>query len=661
MSSDRLIPYRPEIDGLRAVAVLPVILFHAGLGFDGGYIGVDVFFVISGFLIGSLVVREIETGSFRLTRFWERRIRRLFPALAVCLVATAVVGFFVLIPAHLKESGAALVAQPLLSANFLFWSRSGYFETASEYQPLLHTWSLAVEEQFYLFLPLVLVPLLKGGRRRTLVVVCVFIVGSFAWCLYSTWRYPSAAFFLLPARIWELDLGVLLALIARAGFRHRAVNEFAAIAGLAAIAVSVFVYDSSTAFPGAAAAVPCLGTALFLFANSSSLTSSGRLLATPLPVWIGKISYPLYLWHWPCLVFFRYLCVGEAPLAIRLGALAASFLLAWATWRWIETPIRQKRFLAKPGLLAGVSAAVSALVVSAGILYDTKDGFPEKAAQRDTPPDSRDAPVAGFYAMKAWERRGGPFIAGDRSPESPKMLLWGDSHSMALIPVLDDLGRKHGVSVYAATEPGNGPLLGLRFGLTSRDGTDFEPVVRKLVDETPFTAALLVARWPVYLQAGEHGARNFILIDEEGRSVTGEKAKALFVRQLHATIRYLEDRGMRVHLLRHVAYQPLSVPETIAQARLRGRDVNAFAVPLTEHRREGTAVNRLLDEAVAGTGAVLHDPLPYFTDANGLYLMARDGLALYTDRSHLSPFGSRELRPLFEPLFRELSEKPDSR
>ena len=179
MAIERPLPYRPEIDGLRAVAVLPVLLFHAGLGCPGGYVGVDVFFVISGYLIGSLIMRESETGEFRFARFWVRRIRRLFPALAVTLAATAVAGWFLLIPEHLEEAGAALVAQPLLVANVLFWSQSGYFETASEYQPLLHTWSLAVEEQFYLLLPLLLPPLPTQHRRRRRLSSLVLVPKAF--------------------------------------------------------------------------------------------------------------------------------------------------------------------------------------------------------------------------------------------------------------------------------------------------------------------------------------------------------------------------------------------------------------------------------------------------------------------------------------------------
>jgi peptidoglycan/LPS O-acetylase OafA/YrhL len=612
MASDRLLPYRAEIDGLRAVAVLPVLLFHAGLGCPGGYIGVDVFFVISGYLIGSLIIRESEAGEFRFARFWVRRIRRLFPALVVTLAATAVAGWFLLIPTHLEETGAALVAQPLLIANFLFWSQSGYFETASEYQPLLHTWSLAVEEQFYLFLPLLLVPLLKRGRRPAVIATWLFIAGSFAWSLYATVRFPSAAFFLLPSRIWELDLGLALALLPRAGFRSAGQNEIASLAGLTAIIAPAFLYDAGTPFPGVAALAPCLGTALLIFANSGILTTSGRILASPLPRWIGNISYPLYLWHWPVLVFARYWWIGSPPVPLALASLAISFFLAWATWRWIERPVRERRVFATTRPLVLTSVACSIVFVAIGATFEVKNGFPGPAGAATAAPDQD--PVPGFYAMRAWDRKGGPFLAGSREPGAKRLLLWGDSHAMATLPVLDDLGREFGVTVYAACEPGNAPLFGTRSARIALDGNDFEPAVRGLLGETNFDAVLLLARWPVYLEKQSAASRNYLLTDAGGKTAPEADAARLLVDRLGETVRFLEGTGARVHLMRAVAHQPLGVPETIAQARSRGLDENAFAIHLTEHEKNDATVNRLLDEALTGTRTSPLDPRPSLTD-----------------------------------------------
>lgn len=653
MASQHPLPYRPEIDGLRAVAVLPVLLFHAGLGCPGGYIGVDVFFVISGYLIGSLILRECEAGEFCFVRFWVRRIRRLFPALAVTLGATALAAWFLFIPAHLEETGAALVAQPLLVANVLFWSQSGYFETASHYQPLLHTWSLAVEEQFYLLLPLLLVPLLKRGRRPAVIATWLFIAGSLAWSLHATARFPSAAFFLLPSRIWELDLGLALALLPRTGFRNRRRNELASLAGLAAILAPVFLYDADTPFPGIAALAPCLGTVLVIFANTGPLTTSGRVLASALPVWIGKISYPLYLWHWPALVFARYAWMDVWSPALAPAVLAASFVLAWATWRWIERPVRELRVFATTRPLVLASVACSILLMATGAIYEVKHGFRDPASAPTSTPGQD--PVEGFHAMRTWDRKGGPFIAGSREPGAKRLLLWGDSHAMAILPVLDELGKEYGVAVYAACEPGNAPLFGTRSARIALDGRDFEPAVRGLLAATDFDAVFLVARWPVYLEEHSAASRNYLLTDTGGKRITETEAARLLVDRLGETVRFLEGTGARVHLMRSVAHQPLGVPETIAQARSRGLGENAFSIPLVEHEKTDESANGLLDEALGGTRTTMLDPRPAFTDAEGRYLMSKEGRALYTDRSHLSPDGSRELRPLFEPLFEEIT------
>lgn len=660
MASDRPLPYRPEIDGLRAVAVLPVLLFHAGLGCPGGYVGVDVFFVISGYLIGLLILRECETGEFRFTRFWVRRIRRLFPALAVTLAATAAVGPSLLIPAHLEQTGAALIAQPLLVANVFFWSQSGYFETASEFQPLLHTWSLAVEEQFYLFLPLVLVPLLKRSRRPAVIVTWLFIAASFAWSLHASMHFPSAAFFLLPSRIWELGLGLALALTPNARFRDPRTKELASLAGLAAILAPVFLYNAGTPFPGVAALAPCLGTALWIVANAGPLTVSGKVLASPATVWIGKISYPLYLWHWPVLVFARYSSPGTFTPALALASLAVSFVLAWVTWRWIERPVREQRVFATARRLALAGISASVLLIATGAIYEGKDGFSDSAME-ETAIIHDQNPVAGFHAMRAWDRKGGPFVAGSREAGAKRLLLWGDSHAMAILPVLGELGQQYGVAIYAACEPGNAPLFGARSTRIASEGRDFEPALRRLLAANKFDTVLLVARWPIYLEGHSSVSRNYLLTRDPDEKTTESEAARLLADRLGGTLRFLEGTGARIRLMRSVAHQPLDVPQTIAQAKSRGLDENAFTLPLTEHEKDDETANRLIDEAVAGTRTTILDPRPFFTDGEGRYLMARGGQALYTDRSHLSPSGSRELRGLFEPLFKEITSTRDGR
>ena len=336
-------PYRRDIDGLRALAVLPVVFFHLGWGAPGGFVGVDVFFVISGFLIGSIVIREIETGTFSLLRFWERRVRRILPALTVVVIATAIAGIVWMIPDHLEELGKSIMAQPALVANVYFWQESGYFETAAEYQPLLQTWSLAVEEQFYLFFPLVMILLFKLGRRGAFIGVLSLIAASLAWSIIGTKAYPSLAFYLLPSRIWELDLGVILALLQIKRERPRWVNETLSWGGIACILVAVFTFDLNTPFPGYTALLPCLGAAFVIFGNAQGATSSVAFLGWGPIRFIGLISYSLYLWHWPLIVFARYQSSGELSSSTKGAILVLSLVLAILSWRFVERPFRKAK------------------------------------------------------------------------------------------------------------------------------------------------------------------------------------------------------------------------------------------------------------------------------------------------------------------------------
>lgn len=294
--------YRPDVDGLRAGAVLAVILFHAGLGFSGGYIGVDVFFVISGFLITSLIVSDLQEGKFRLANFWERRARRIIPALAVVVLGTLIAGWFLLLPREYAALGKSAACQSVFGANFYFYRTTlgGYFAGVADEMPLLHTWSLAVEEQFYLIVPLTFAAVFRFPRLRTRrVLLALFGAGilvSFLASLYGVAHYRIAAFYLLPTRAWELLVGSALAIFPLTWMtKHRPTREILSFVGLAGILVPCWFYTGKTPFPGLAALPPCLGTALIIWSNSplghaTVPTSLSRLLATRPVVFVGLIS-----------------------------------------------------------------------------------------------------------------------------------------------------------------------------------------------------------------------------------------------------------------------------------------------------------------------------------------------------------------------------------
>lgn len=647
MAEKNRLQYRPEIDGLRAIAVIPVLLFHAGLGFPGGYTGVDVFFVISGYLIGSLILREGEEGTFSFRRFWGRRLRRLFPAWAVVVAGTTVAAWFWLIPTHLKEYGESLISQPLLVANFYFWRQSGYFETASDFQPLLHTWSLAVEEQFYLLLPLFLLPFIRLGRRAVVLLVLIFVVASLGLSLYLSPRNPGFAFFLLPTRIFELNIGVLLAWFLLANKTKPRFAEAMTLLGLIAILLTYFIYDKSTLFPGIAAAIPCLGAAAIILGNSSELTLTGKFLSNPLLVWIGKISYPLYLWHWPVLVFINYLRIGEYSITWSLFGLGLSVFLAWLTYRFIETPVREKRIFPVLRPLIIVSIIVSVFAIAAGLFFRQTKGVPGRFSSEVN--ELLEVQTVPFPMPSS------PPL-GDTSPGSPGLLLWGDSHADVLKPVLHKLGKEYGVRVVAAIQGSIAPIPNTY--PRRRRGIAREALAKAeaFSEDENISIILLASRWPNYVFGGKGGDLGRIL-QEEGESSSSEKESGeILVRNLSAHVGNLEASGKEVWLMRCVGIHSRSVPETLAQVASRGGDLNTFARPIEDYRREGQPINDLLDEALKDHNVAILDPLPFLTDAKGRYLMAKEGVPLYEDQDHLSVQGALELEPLFEPMFKAIAE-----
>jgi peptidoglycan/LPS O-acetylase OafA/YrhL len=337
--------YRPDIDGLRAVAVLAVVGFHAFPGWvPGGFVGVDVFFVISGYLISSLVMDEMRQGKFRLIAFYARRARRIFPALIAVLCSVFLLGWILFLPDEFSQLGRHIFAGALFGANLLLWTETGYFDIAANLKPLLHLWSLGIEEQFYILWPLILLPLSRNERIRVWLIAGLFFV-SLLLNVFLVQAYPSATFYLPAMRAWELLLGAFLAAAMRENWRvgRAFAPSIAAGVGAALILASVGLFTSHTSFPGWAAVIPTAGTALIITARQAQRKNfiSGRVLSHPMAVYIGRISYPLYLWHWPLLAIALISRFGEPlPSWLRLVIVAASFLLAALTYAGIERPIR---------------------------------------------------------------------------------------------------------------------------------------------------------------------------------------------------------------------------------------------------------------------------------------------------------------------------------
>ncbi|MDQ7070887.1 MAG: acyltransferase family protein [Rhodobacterales bacterium] len=371
--------YRREIDGLRAVAVIPVILFHAGFTvFSGGYVGVDIFFVISGYLITTILINELEQGNFSILRFYERRARRILPALFFVMLFCIPFAWMWMLPSQLEDFSQSLVAVGLFVSNILFWRESGYFGAASETKPLLHTWSLAVEEQYYMLFPIFLMLFWRFGRNPVFYSIIAISVLSLLLSELGWRKYPGANFYLAPTRAWELFAGSIAAFMVTA--KPRKPSTPLSTFGLALIVFSIFFYDNNTPFPSVYALAPVGGTALIILYGTRG-TWVASLLSHKSFVGIGLISYSAYLWHQPLFAFARLRSLAPPEHWVMLALAAASLGLAYLTWRFVENPFRKRRaplrdpFLASQRALFGVAGLVGAGFIAIGLYGDSRNGL----------------------------------------------------------------------------------------------------------------------------------------------------------------------------------------------------------------------------------------------------------------------------------------------
>lgn len=494
--------YRRDIDGLRTVAVVPVVVFHAGLGLSGGYVGVDIFFVISGYLITFLLLRDMDQGRYSLLEFYERRMRRIFPALFFMLAVVTVVAAILFVPSDLRSYGASAVAAALFAANIFFWTQEGYFTEAAELKPLLHTWSLGVEEQYYIFFPPLLYLLHRTfGVRGLLGGLVALTMLSFVVSLQAVRAAPNAAYYLPHNRIWELLCGSLLAIATLRGLltplaARPGVLAGASVAGLVLIALPVLLYSSETPFPGLAALPPCLGAVLLIATGGLRETPVSRILSTAPMVFIGKLSYSFYLWHWPVIAFTYYVFGEVTPLA-GLACIAASFVLAYLSWRFVEAPFRDAAAIGRRAIFGGSTAALMMSVGVGGALY-VADGLPDRM-----PAETRAYMDPDNFLH---DRRECHFVTPERAAAGdlcirgavaapPRFIFAGDSHADAFSPAIFAAAEAAALAGYQYTNAGFRPLP----GVTKRGEPDWETQVEAFVDfvraQPTIEVVILKAYW----------------------------------------------------------------------------------------------------------------------------------------------------------------------
>lgn len=651
--------YRADIDGLRAVAVLSIVMFHLGIeAFGGGYVGVDIFFVISGFLITSIIVRELADGSFTVARFYERRVRRILPALIVVLIATLAAGLVFLRPEQLEELARSAIATSIFSSNFYFRTLAGYFDGPSEAKPLLHTWSLAVEEQYYIVFPLLLLLISRrlDGHYRGPVLALTLL--SLAACILTTGISETLAFFLIPFRAWELLLGSLLAIGVIPAVRTAATRNLLALGGLGLVLSSVFLYTPATPFPGVAALLPTVGTAAVIHAGGSGSTAIGKMLSMRPLVFVGLISYSLYLWHWPVIVYAKQYLINEPTDTERAVLFVGAFLLAAASWRYVEAPFRDRRRLApRPRLFAG-AAAVSLAVIGGAAALVLGDGLPD----RNLPDDLSGIVVAdpGWQHWKDCEELGeednsNPALCSIGSDGAePAFLFWGDSHALALASAVNLMSTNAGIGGLIALRSACPPLLGVdREGRLSCAEFNRAILDRLMASENLHTV-ILAARWTMAAEGTRYkqeSGRAVVLADIESDSGAAQSNAAVFELGLRRTLDALERAGRDVVIVGQVPEIGFDVPASNYSARLTGRDLSEMIAPTVEEFRERSrSANAVLDRVLAGREVARIEPAIRLCSSQRCEV-ALDGVPLYRDDNHLSLRGNLLIADLFGPVF----------
>lgn len=637
--------HRRDIDGLRAVAIVPVLLFHAGIRWvSGGYVGVDVFFVISGFLISNLLLDDIEKDRFSIKNFYERRARRILPALFTVLVFTCVAGYAFLLPEDFKGLGESVVATSLFSSNILFSLQTGYFDTPAESRPLLHTWSLAVEEQFYIVYPLFLFLVSRYFRKRYACALLSVLALSFVYSLWAVTHHRSTAFYSAPARAWELLLGGLLALRVISAPRNRLASNAAALVALVLLGYSFLHFSASTAFPGANALYPTLGTALLIYSGEGEKSIVAKLLSARPVAFVGLISYSLYLWHWVLLFFARYylgrsLATGEVTVVLAL-----SVMVAVLSWYFIENPFRGRRpFLRSQKLLFAGAAVVSLIFVCFGGLLYVRHGLPTRFNQH----------VLNLLASKEdhWARRDAcksrMCRVGDRSAP-PTFLLWGDSHAGAIAPVFDTIARADQISGLIAFSPECAPLLGLRrydFD-DSEECAHFNELVLERIIADHISTIFLHCRWALYAEGNRYG-------QEVGRpalltaDLTPEQDYREFQGLLEKTVKQLQSYHVSVVIIASVPEVGLDVPTTLVHSAVEHR--TAAEIPYSDFLKRQTRTLRLFSQLSETAQVRIIYPHEWLCGRSSCAIIDGND-ALYIDSHHLSIHGALHLKPAIEPL-----------
>ena len=658
--------HHPFIDGLRAVAVLPVIFFHYNIArVTGGYVGVDVFFVLSGFLITGLLFEQMKTRRFSIVHFYERRARRILPALFVTCGISLAGALLLYLPHDFKQFSRSLEGIALFGSNFIFARWTGYFADPVSTIPLLHTWSLAVEEQFYVFFPLILLALKGYFKDRVfairLAVYILFLI-SFVLSIVLLPTMPEKTFYLLHTRAWELMAGSLLAL----HLKELRLSQFAAEAmsalGMVILLLCFFLYDRNTLFPGLTALPPCLATVFLLWSNINHTTILKKFLSSQILVGIGLISYGLYLYHWPIIVFARYYHDEEPSGMAAALLIAVTFGMAVLSYFYIEKPIRDGGVLKKKplfqlsgavlaafGLLGlwgvhtnGIPARFSAAVLNYAQVgeNDNANGIPE-ACDDLVFPGVRDDKICKFGASLT---------------AHPDFLLWGDSHAGSVQAAVAAMALKNHLTGWNIIRSGCPALVDAERAdnFVGYSCPAISEAVLDTIQRNGIKNVLLVTRWDMYALGWEKGSvetarEPFISFTKaDGHKLLRKEA---FAASFLNTVRTLDAMGVTIWIVKQVPPQLVYVSSAMAKAQYLGRNPDYLQRSYADIMQRRSFIDTVFDEAAKSIPLHFIDPADKFCPDKKRCLIAADGRPLYMDNSHLSSYGALWSQDMLQPFF----------
>jgi len=650
--------YRSDIDGLRGIAILAVVIFHAFPEWvTGGYVGVSIFFAISGYLISSIIFKGLNEGGFSFIDFYSRRIRRIFPALIIVMLSAFTLGWFYLLAGEFKQLGLYIAGGAAFVDNLIAWQGVDYFDGSAELKPLLHLWSLGIEEQFYIFWPL-LVWICWKRKISTFVVLVLACFASFALNIKGFNYDPIATFYAPWTRFWEIIFGGLLAYChiyhpnvlnrSHSPFPKKWLPSFISFLGFSIILYAIFFYTKKTAYPGWSALVPVVGALLLINGGEGNFFNK-KILSNKVIVWFGAISYSLYLWHWVILSFARLIGGEEPRIRFKLALLFLSVALSWLTYRFIENPLRLGSYVKSKTFFLVITLGVLGFI---GLNAYERGGLPFRSYNKTvmkypesmvTTPRRKEC----FEILYAHSKKENWYCEVGVNSNSVDYFAFGDSHALSLVPALEAFGQANNKRILFAGTSGCPPLLGIQ---SLKGPKEIEEHNCKLLNERIYDYVrnngiknvILIGRWTYYTKSHSRPGEIVLIVKNPNGMVDAASSESDLKDALKNTVGLYQKIGVNVFIVEDNPQQSIDPSVALHKASKTPYDwaINKFSVTQNEHLRNQSKVNEYIESS--GANIISFNGI---LCANGVCPLVEGGKFLYFDDDHLSISGAKKVAP----------------